>query len=617
MVKDIKKAGFTLIELLSVIVIIGIVLGITIPSVISLMNKQNNKKYEYHEKIVKQATDAYVDQFSKTFGEEQGVCSCYKIPYKNLIEEDLIKEEDITCDVEQDNETKGLILAYPLGDGNLNFRYEYYLTCKDKKSGKIVHDSGPAVSDCCGVNGNFFITNAVVKYNDKNGSNYPQTDDNWTNQNVYQEFEANDPYMAGIKGYEYSLNGGLTWNFVDKNSWTFTTDMNKTVQVRAVDNDGNRSTVRSYQVRIDKTNPRADFDIRGTLGENNWYTSDITIGVKNQTDGSGSGVASASVNITQITSNTSPVGQKVTLTVKDKVGNIATIDRYIKVDKTVPTVGNIILNGTLGTNGWYISDVKVSATGGSAGPSGFTNQLSHTIINYDTKSVTITLTTKAGNGLSKSTTKTIKVDKSAPSIPTSNGIGNGNISSGGGSLDNVSGVVQYLYCKRTDNITPTNNDGCFSSNSNFGSSCGQTWRGYVVAVNGAGLRSPVKSHGSYYTGDCCTLPPLGSSCSYEGQTTTCGQTYYCRRRVTRHEAWWYLYSGSEGNWGGVRDGGGQCVNNGDRWNLGGDFNGSGTVSYWASISGDQLYQYRINYVIPNYSYMCHYIHETVLEWQNW
>lgn len=331
-INSINCRAFTLVELLAVIVILGIILGITIPSAVNLINSQSQRKYAYHENIVKEAVDTYIDQYGDSFQEGNEGCRCYQISYSSLIEENLLKEDDIECNASSND----VILAYPIDDSRNNFRYEYYLNCKDKANDELVHEGGTPPSDCCGVSGIFMVTEVILKYNDENGDIYPQNDNNWTNQNVYQKFEANDPYMSGIKGYEYSTDGGRTWISVNTDHITLSGDINNVVQVRAVDNDGHKSSVKTYTVRIDKTKPNADFAISGTKGDGGWYSSDVSIGVANQSDGSGSGIKEATVDIPRLTNETS--GQVVTLTVTDNVGNVQTKTTTIRIDKTKPII---------------------------------------------------------------------------------------------------------------------------------------------------------------------------------------------------------------------------------------------------------------------------------------
>ena len=188
--------------------------------------------------------------------------------------------------------------------------------------------------------------------------------------------------------------------------------------------------------------------INGTKGSNDWYTSDVTFTVNNGSDDT-SGHLTTTSSLSSIKTNTD--GTKVTVTTTDKAGNTATRDYTVKVDKTAPTVGTFDIVGTLGSNGWYTSNVTISGTGGSDDVSGpVTNTVDISSITSNTEGTTITLTTTNRAGLTSTDTVTIKVDKTAPTAGSFNIVGtlgsNGwytsNVTiSGTGGSDDVSGPV--------------------------------------------------------------------------------------------------------------------------------------------------------------------------------
>jgi hypothetical protein len=84
---------------------------------------------------------------------------------------------------------------------------------------------------------------------------------------------------------------------------------------------------------------------------------------------------------------------------------------------TTPPVIQPIISGTLGNNGWYISDVTVSwnVSDPESGIA-FSNGCDPTTINYDTTGVTLTCSATNGANLSTSVSVTIKRDATPPTV---------------------------------------------------------------------------------------------------------------------------------------------------------------------------------------------------------
>ena len=349
-----KKGGFTLVELLVVIMIIGILLGICIPAVVNLQKSQNAKKFDYFTTVVKEATDLYVEQYGKSFDETE---NCFDIVYDSLVEENLIQESDITCLSSEGQQ--GIIQATRI-PGTNNFTYEYFLTRKDQSTGEIFHESGIAPTGCKGVNGNFNVNiDSAVKVVDGVTSDY--TFDTWTRGKVIVTVSSVNPYFYDIDHYEYSLDGS-SYVRMTGNQATFESSMNKKVYFRAVDTNDNISSDTIAVIKIDNDKPTATLTLNGTKGNNDWYVSDVTGTCTNQSDGSGSGVSSCTVNPESYTASNSSA--TFTLTIQDYAGNTNTTSQTIKIDKDKPVMDRVDL--TKNSGGSYssgsTSDVPVTIT---------------------------------------------------------------------------------------------------------------------------------------------------------------------------------------------------------------------------------------------------------------
>ena len=169
--------------------------------------------------------------------------------------------------------------------------------------------------------------------------------------------------------------------------------------------------------RLDKTKPViGTITIDGTRGEIDWYISDVNV-VTTKSKDNLSGILSDELSPSNRKITTDTKGTTYTLTAKDLAGNESSVSYTVKVDKTSPTVGELVINGTKGENDWYTSDVTLSVKNGSDATSGHrvtTSNISKITSNTSGKKVIVTTKDNAGNISTKP--YTIKVDKNAPTI---------------------------------------------------------------------------------------------------------------------------------------------------------------------------------------------------------
>ena len=233
----------------------------------------------------------------------------------------------------------------------------------------------------------------------------------WAKKDFYIRATITDNSGSGIKsGSSCTVNSssectpsasftGTTKDFL------ITTEGSNRACVEVTDNNNKTTKVCSDTYNLDKTAPTAGTaNFSGTLGSNNWYTTDVTVNVENGSD-SLSGHSSTTSNITSITSNTA--SQTVTITTTDKAGNSSTRNYTIKVDKNAPTLtaksGTVeITEGDSNVVSNYFT-VSYGISGGS---------ISCTPTNTSSLAVgsrTLSCTATGGNGKTTTATKSITV----------------------------------------------------------------------------------------------------------------------------------------------------------------------------------------------------------------
>jgi len=188
---------------------------------------------------------------------------------------------------------------------------------------------------------------------------------------------ATDGDGLGVEKTEYSLDGGLNW--VNYTSAFIISDEGETlIKAHSTDFAGNTETPVELVLKVDRSASVTTITTTGTLGDNGWYTSDVSVSLS-ATDTGGSGLAKTEYSLdigTTWTTYTSPfiIANEGVGSVKarsiDIAGNVEVpIELSIKVDKST-SITNIIPSGTLGSNNWYTSDISITLSGTDVGGSG-------------------------------------------------------------------------------------------------------------------------------------------------------------------------------------------------------------------------------------------------------
>lgn len=137
-----NRQAFTLIEVLVVVIILGIILSIAIPSVANLTNSNRRKLYETHMEIVEEKTKLFIEQHK---GELRSIdATCFQVNYQTLLNQEILTEADVKC--------SGSIIITKAGN-NKNFSSDYYLNCNDK-NGDSLNKSEAVPTGCTVFTGN-------------------------------------------------------------------------------------------------------------------------------------------------------------------------------------------------------------------------------------------------------------------------------------------------------------------------------------------------------------------------------------------------------------------------------------------------------------------------------
>ena len=208
------------------------------------------------------------------------------------------------------------------------------------------------------------------------------------------------------------------------------------VTYKVVDKAGNeRSIVR--KIIVDADGPLITYAVQGAPFNNNgWAKSDFYVkgtiqdqsglGIKSakwcsSTSGTCTPVADLNGTVLNSLISSESSNNRICIQATDnnnKTSEVICSDTY-KLDKTAPIAGTFNIDGTLGSNDWYITNVIITANNGTDSLSGHASTtLDISSITFDTSGTVVTLTTTdlAGNIATRNIT--IKRDATAPSVPS-------------------------------------------------------------------------------------------------------------------------------------------------------------------------------------------------------
>ncbi len=187
----------------------------------------------------------------------------------------------------------------------------------------------------------------------------------WYVSQVIVSANASDA-TSGVALVEYQVDGGV-WQNGDSVTLS---DGTYAVRFRVTDNAGNTFTTSAMTVKVDATPPVLIPSVPAPNGQNGWFMIDPI-----QVDASGSdatsGLASLQCRVDGGAWQSPPVSvtgdgaHTVECQVQDNAGNIATWSDTLKVDTTPPSLSSSI-PAPDGQNGWYVSQVTVSANASDA-----------------------------------------------------------------------------------------------------------------------------------------------------------------------------------------------------------------------------------------------------------
>ena len=449
-----RKKGFTLIEIMAIIILLSVISIIIYPVINNTISKSEDDLYDQQIEELVRLSNAWVAGNAIDLVPKEGFT--YDLTFEELATQGYIVEKDIINPKTGEVFPGCMKVTYNSVDSNYNVSYDE--TCEAETGDVtpiinlvvdegVINSAGYAVRDfnvkvlgsniasykyCTGTrecepivsvngnSGNIAITNEGITYVCVIGKKGSKTTKKLCKSYKLDksDFVMGELVIDGTLGENGWYTSDVKLSVRDVEGVTSKLNINSITEntkgtevILTSTSKSGKTGTKKYTVKVDKTAPVAGtLNVIGTKGGNGWFLSDVVFIVNDGSDNL-SGHASTTSTHTSITSNTT--GTEVIVTTKDKAGNTSTRSYVIKVNKSIPSAGELVIDGTLGDNGWYTSDVNLSVKD----EVGVTSTLNINKIDYDTAGTEIIMTSINNlTGASKTTKYTIKVDKTKPIV---------------------------------------------------------------------------------------------------------------------------------------------------------------------------------------------------------
>ena len=269
----------------------------------------------------------------------------------------------------------------------------------------------------------------------------------WYKGNITISFNSKTDATSGVASYGITTSTNASYG--NNSSATQTADTKGITYYGYVKDAAGHTNKCSISVKKDSTAPTCTVTKSGTVGNNSWYKSNVTVKLSSRND-STSGVASYGLststsatynNSTSATYSSNTSGITYYGYVRDAAGNTGKCSTWFKMDKTAPSC-SISASGTPGNNSWYRSNVTLSLSrsdnlsgvasyGLTTSSSASYNGSASATRTSDTSGITYYGYVKDAAGNTNKCSKWFKMDKTAPTVSCKLTLSNGGAYSSG------------------------------------------------------------------------------------------------------------------------------------------------------------------------------------------